>query len=50
MFYRFDYTGFAYVEADNLDEAHEKYLNDDTLYDESSLDNCYKVNECMIDL
>lgn len=39
------YSGFAYVEADNMDEAVENYEYDDCVYRENQINDVEEVSE-----
>lgn len=48
--YRVKYSGFVYVEADNIEEAEEMYDEGDTIYEESQIDGIEEVDEFAVDL
>lgn len=45
MKYKIIYSGFAYVEADNEDEAQMAYDNGDTVYEEELIEAIEEVDE-----
>lgn len=45
MKYKISYSGFAYVEADNEDEAQMAYDDGDTVYEEEWIEAIEEVDE-----
>jgi hypothetical protein len=49
MRYKVKFSGFAYVEADNKDEAEECFDDDDFSYKETSVDSIEEVDDFVVD-
>lgn len=47
--YQFMYSGFAYIEADNLEEAEEKYAEHDFIYDENQVNRVLAIDEFVVE-
>ena len=47
--YKVYYSGFAYVEADNVEEAEEDYEYSN-IYDERQIDEVEEVDEFIVDI
>lgn len=50
MRYKVKFSGFAYVEADNKDEAEECFDDDDFSYKETSVDSIEEVDDFVVEL
>lgn len=50
MKYKISFSGFAYVEADNPQEAEELFLNDEPVYKETEIDSTEEVDDFFIRL
>lgn len=50
MKYKFEFSGFAYVEADSEEEAKAKYEDDDVVYSETNLDDYGEVPEFHVEI
>ena len=50
MKYKVNFSGFAYVEADNLQEAEELFLNDEVVYAETEIASAEEVDDFSIRL
>ena len=50
MKYKVSYSGFAYVEADDEDEAQMVYEDGDTLYEEVWIESIEEVDEFTVDI
>jgi hypothetical protein len=48
--YKVNFSGFAYVEADNPQEAEELFLNDETVYMETEIVSTGEVDDFSIRL
>lgn len=47
--YRIEYEGFMYVEAEDYDEAEQKYFGDDYIYKESGEYEISEVSDFIVD-
>ena len=47
---RVHFSGFAYVEADNMEEAEDMFLSDNTTYSDTGIDMIEEVDEFEIEL
>ena len=51
MKYKVSFSGFAYIEADSLEEAEEKVMyEDDAIYEEKKCESVEKVDEFAVSL
>lgn len=50
MKYKVSYSGFAYVEADNEEDAQMAYENGDTIYEEEWIEEIEEVDEFSVDI
>jgi hypothetical protein len=50
MKYKVSYSGFAYVEANDEDEAQMAYEDDDVIYAEQMIEEIEEVDEFTVDI
>lgn len=50
MRFRVNFTGCAYVEADSEDEAIDKFINGDAIYQEYEADSAEEASDYLIDI
>ena len=48
--YKVSYSGFAYVEAENMQEAKEKFEYDDSVYQEQAVDNVEEIDDFLVSM
>ena len=48
--YKIEFSGFAYVEADSKEEAHEAWLNDECIYLETGVNDISEIEEFDIEV
>jgi uncharacterized lipoprotein YehR (DUF1307 family) len=46
--YKVSFSGFAYVEADDKEEAKDMFQDDEEMYKETDIDNVEEVDECQV--
>lgn len=50
MKYRVEFSGFAYVEADSVEEAEQQYFCNDYSFHEHSVDSVTEVDDFIIEI
>lgn len=50
MKYKVNFSGFAYVEANNKEEAEDKFACEDTKYDEYGIDYIEEVDDFVVEI
>lgn len=43
--FKVNYSGFAYVEAEDENEAEDRYIDDESIFDEMQIDSICEVDE-----
>lgn len=48
--YRVEYSGFAYIEAENKQDAEENFDRDSAIFDEYSVDSVHEVDDFTVEV
>lgn len=48
--YKVSYSGFVYVEAENMQGAKEKFEYDDSVYQEQAVDNVEEIDDFLVSM